>query len=137
MLVPGVEVSHESDENGRQLGPPEGGLLTLNVVPGGKLEELVEEDDRQRELHDGHPLGEGEVGNLENVLKDEKENRVSVGHRYLSVHKERPCQLHHKIMALHGLQHIGWASAALDWSFETLPSVGPLGLYRASALYSR
>ena len=81
MLVPGVEVSHESDENGRQLGPPEGGLLTLNVVPGGKLEELVEEDDRQRELHDGHPLGEGEVGNLENVLKDEKENRVSVGNR--------------------------------------------------------
>lgn len=72
MLVPGVEVSEESDEDGRQLGPPKVGLLTLNVVPGSELEELVKEDDRQGELHDGDPLGEGQVGNLENVLEGGK-----------------------------------------------------------------
>jgi len=79
VLVPGVEVSDESDDNGRQLGPPEGGLLTLNVVPGGELEGLVEEDDGQGELHDGDPLGEGQVRNLENVLEDEKKTRISAG----------------------------------------------------------
>ena len=32
---------------------------------GDKFEDFVQEDDRHRELHDGHPLGEVERGDLE------------------------------------------------------------------------
>jgi hypothetical protein len=75
VLVPRVEVSHEGDNDGRQFGPPERGCLTLYIVPGGELEGLVEEDDGEGELHDGHPLGKGEMSNLEYVLLEKNNNR--------------------------------------------------------------
>ena len=66
--VPSVDVSHNDGQNGQELTPLEI-LLTIRVVPGNELEELVEYDDGQRELHDSHPLLEREGSDLENVLK--------------------------------------------------------------------
>ena len=64
--VPRVAVSDDDGQDGDQLAPLE--ILTIGVVPRDELEQLVEEDDWQRELHHGHPLLERQRGDLEHVL---------------------------------------------------------------------
>ena len=72
MLVPGEKVGYEGDHNGAKFVPAEGNVLTVGVVAGHELEGLVQQDDGQRELHDGHPLSHGQRRDLEHGLKGKK-----------------------------------------------------------------
>lgn len=43
-------------------------LLTLNIVAGEKLQDLINENDGERELQDHHPLLNGQMGQLKDHL---------------------------------------------------------------------
>ena len=72
MLEPSVQISSDSGHDGKEFTPA-ACFLTVGIVPGHPLEQLVQENDRQRELHDCDPLCESQGSDLEHNLKREKE----------------------------------------------------------------
>ena len=72
MLVPSVEISGYSGHDGKEFTPATR-ILTVGVVPGHELEQLVQENDGQREFHHRDPLCESQRSDLEHSL-DKKFN---------------------------------------------------------------
>ncbi len=71
-LVPIVAVGNDCHGDTRQLLQPakHAAILTVGVVAGHPLEDLVHEDDGHRELHDGHPLVDAEGSDVEDNVEE-------------------------------------------------------------------
>jgi len=54
-------------------------ILTLQVVTGKVLESFVEQDDRQGDLQDNHPLRPAQRGHLEDELQGRKGFDMLIG----------------------------------------------------------
>ena len=71
VLAPSVEISSDSGQDGDKFTWA-ACFLTVGVVPGHPLEQLVQENDGQRELHYHEPLCETQRSDLEYGLKSKK-----------------------------------------------------------------